>query len=187
MIIFCLPGEPFSSKFLQCWTQLLSYLNKNGIDYRVSFATATNIYNVRNTCLKGLTDYDYVMWIDSDMVFTPDDFQELLNYDLPIVSGIAKMATGEWNCGKLDLINFSVEPLKELNGLMEVDTCGMAFMLIKREVFEALGPDPFSPLYVGSQFLGEDAGFCIKSRSHGYKIMVDTDVRIGHEKSIVLK
>ena len=73
----------------------------------------SNVYHVRNMCLggdvtkgarqkpfQGNIDYDYIMWIDSDMVFKPEDFTALINtlwvpttFDLKYVSGFCILGT----------------------------------------------------------------------------------------------
>ena len=104
-IIFCLPGASYSGRFLQCWTNLLAELPKHKITYGLSQHYMCNIYHVRAKCLgasiergvnqkpfDGKVDYDYLMWIDSDMVFTPEDFFKLIEHDKDIVSGVYKMS-----------------------------------------------------------------------------------------------
>ncbi len=106
-ILFCLPGREFSGRFLQCWTNLLGYCYNNGHSVIYSQKYSCNIYYARNMCLGGnilagenqkpfgnKLDYDYMMWIDSDIVFTPQQFQKLLDHKEDIVSGIYKMDGG---------------------------------------------------------------------------------------------
>jgi hypothetical protein len=63
------------------------------------------VYYVRNMCLGGdvlrgaeqepfgeQVAYDYIMWIDSDQVFTPPQFQRLLDHDKEIVSAVYLMS-----------------------------------------------------------------------------------------------
>jgi hypothetical protein len=42
----------------------------------------------------GKLDYDYIMWIDSDILFTPDQFARLLSHDKEIVAGLYLMQGG---------------------------------------------------------------------------------------------
>ena len=104
-IIFCIPGNSFSNKFLQCWTNLLAWCHSNNITPYLSTAYSSNVFFVRNMCLKGNNldgihqkpfqgkiNYDYIMWIDSDQVFSPEQFSQLLKHDKDIVSGMYIMA-----------------------------------------------------------------------------------------------
>lgn len=100
-IVFCLPGRSFSNNFLVCWSELLQYLPRYGITPILSSQYDSVVYYVRNKCLggsvtrginqkpfNGEVDYDYMMWIDSDIVFKVDDFLALLNMNKDIASGL---------------------------------------------------------------------------------------------------
>lgn len=212
-IIFCLPGNSFSGKFLDCWTELLGYCMKNGIQFKISRKESNNIYYVRNMCLgadltrgenqkpfDGKIDYDYLMWIDSDIIFTPQQFQRLLNHDKDIISGAYMMAGGknlaavkEWNeefFKKHGYFQFLLpEDIKKKEELIEVSYAGMGFMLVKKGVFESMSYPWFRPIEkkIGNMvdFTMEDVSFCLRAKEKGYKIWVDPKVRIGHEKKVV--
>ena len=219
-IVFCLPGRNFSNKFLMSWSQLLLNLFRMGFNVRISQKYTSNVYYVRNMCLggdvmrgihqkpfDGKLDYDYIMWIDSDIVFTTDQFLQLLKHDKDIVSGLYKMDGGthfatvkDWDKKYFrknstfeflttDSVNKWVE--KNPNKLMEVEYTGFGFMLVKKGVFERLKYPWFSPIYekdMGKDvldFCSEDVSFCQKVIKKGYKIHIDPTIVVGHEKSIV--
>jgi hypothetical protein len=215
-IIFCLPGSSFSDKFFGCWTELLSYCLNNGIVPIVSQATSCNIYYVRSKCLggdvlrgkeqkpfDGKIDYDYIMWLDSDMVYNPQQFQKLLNHQEDVVSGLYAYEGGEgFTCGKLDekyfkekgiMECYTPENIKEakLNdkGLLEVDYTGMGFLLIKKGILEKLTYPWFKPHWFKidkyQDFSMEDVSLCMDIKEKGHKIFVDPSVRVGHEKKII--
>lgn len=83
------------------------------------------------------TDYERLMFIDSDIQFTPDDVAKLWNMDADVAVGIYAMKKkGKdlyacWHQGKLvtDLDQFG-------DGPVSVDYAGTGFMMIKRHVFE---------------------------------------------------
>jgi GT2 family glycosyltransferase len=74
--------------------------------------------------------------------------------------------------------------------LIEVSYTGMGFMLVRKEVFESLEYPWFRPLEkrIGDMvdFTMEDVAFCLKAKEKGFGIFVDTGVRVGHEKRVVL-
>src|SRR3989304_2403293 len=105
--VFCLPGISFSNRFLRSWTALLYRCLKDyKIDIDIRGGNSSNIYIVRNICLgavlegpedqkpfQGEVDYGYIMWIDSDNIFEPDQFKMLLDRmesdkNLHILSGL---------------------------------------------------------------------------------------------------
>lgn len=217
-VIFCLPGREFSGRFLQCWSELMYACLSNGIQPIISQHYSPLLYYVRNMCLggdlisginqkpfQGKVDYDYLMWIDSDIVFTPDHFFKLINADKDIVSGLYKMQNGvnyatveEWD-DNFFLSNGSYEfmtsdMVKKKSGLFPVAYTGFGWILIKNGVFESLQYPWFQPTwkewhYQGRhirEFMMEDVSFCNQIQEKGYKIWIDPQVVVGHEKSVVL-
>ena len=100
-VIFCVPGNTFSNRFVKCWTTLQQELHKQNIEYELLCEYAPNIYYIRGMLLggnyshgpsqhpwQGKKEYDYIMWIDSDIVFKPEHFFKLLEHDKDIVSGL---------------------------------------------------------------------------------------------------
>lgn len=198
-VIFCIPGSNFSKNFLQCWTNLVTYCIQNGIQFGVSFAESNNIYMVRNKCLgadvsrgkdqkpfDGKIDYDYLMLIDSDMVFTPQQFQVLLNRCQDIISGYYSFEGGNGlTCGKWDMDfqkangympfyteeTLKKEPKNE-SELVEIDYSGLGFMLVKKGIFEEMEYPWFRPKMTEYEkdnikiqdFSMEDVYFCMKAK-----------------------
>lgn len=214
-IIFCLPGKQFSGKFIRCWSTLLVFAVKSGIECYVRNLYSSNVYHGRNLILSEqktgnveqhmyvkpleTTGYDYTMWIDSDMTFKPADFRKLIEYDRPIVGGIARMGPkGQIACGNFlesgEIFFHTEEGIKNVekdeSGLVKVDWTGFAFLCIKNGVFESMPYPWFRPMtrVVDKHlfFPSEDVGFCILAKKYGWDIFVDPEMKIGHEKSVVL-
>lgn len=210
-VIFCLPGREFSGKFLLSWSNLISSCIHGGIDVIMSQRYNSNVYYVRAQCLgadvlagkgqkpfQGKVDYDYLMWIDSDIVFQPTDFEKLLRRDLDIVGGVYLMDN---NTNYAVVKNWDVKYF-QTNGMFEfmersdiagqtdpIEVCytGFGFLLIKRGVFEKLEYPWFEPHVTDfgngvKDFASEDVSFCIKARDAGFKIHIDPTVQLGHEK-----
>ncbi len=214
-IIFCIPGPTpgFSADFFQGWTALVIYCMEKGINFSVSNHHSSVVYYARNLCLggsvtngkeqkpfNGQIDYTHLMWIDSDVVFNPQQFQALLDYDKDIVSGIYKMGGGnnfatveEWDeeyFEKNGAFNFwNEEDIKDRTGLIDVAYTGLGWMLIKRGVFEKLKYPWFRPLWKEfgdlKDFTSEDTAFCLMAKEAGFNIYVDPTIRVGHEKTII--
>jgi len=185
------------------------------------WAVSSNVYGVRNLCLMGeaefgpsqkpfhgTIDYDYIMWIDSDSVFTPEQFQSLLdqmevNPKLYILSGVyikenqkEYTAVLKWNDGYFDKHGSSKFLIpKDLRGkksLMKVDFTGMGFMLVRKGVFEKLTYPWFQPMGIQNHgqsigFIGEDAAFCLRAKEKGFDSYIDPKISIGHEKPTILR
>jgi hypothetical protein len=213
-IVFCLPGNSFSGKFLERWTALVAYCLANNIRPVLSRHESNNIYYVRNMCLgadvmrgvsqkpfDGKIDYDYLMWIDADILFTPPQLARLLGHGKDIVSGLYLMDGGsrfatvtnwdEEHFIKNGSFNFlSAQDIEGKGGLIDVSYTGMGFMLVRKGVFESLEYPWFKPIekQIGSMvdFTMEDVAFCLRAKEKGYKILIDPEVRVGHEKRTIL-
>ena len=215
-IIFCLPGASYSGRFLQCWTNLLAELPKYNITYGLSQHYMCNIYHVRTKCLgasiergvdqkpfDGKIFYDYIMWIDSDMIFSPEDFFKLLEHDKDVVSGIYKMSDGV-NYATVEHMDeeffeqwayyqfMQDKDLKKKKGkIFKADYTGMGFLLVKRGVFESFSYPWFYPRKNKSpngweEFVWDDVEFCLRAREAGFDVWVDPKIRLGHEKVKIL-
>jgi hypothetical protein len=213
-VVFCPPGSSFSGKFIQCWSNLLAWCLCNGIKPIVSQQRSCNIYYVRNMCLggdvlrgprhkpfDGKLDYDYIMWIDSDILFEPQQFQRLLGHGTDIVAGLYLMEGGkqfaaveQWDeeyFAQHGCFRFlTPADLQGKEGLLQMAYTGMGFMLVKRGVFEAMEYPWFRPMEKRTgqavDFTMEDVGFCLRAREVGVAILVDEAVRMKHVKAIPL-
>ena len=72
--------------------------------------------------------------------------------------------------------------------VIDVDYCGAGFMLIDRDVLEAIGPQPYRQDHTApnNDLLGEDYAFCQRARENGFSLTVNTKVFLGHIKPRVL-
>lgn len=217
-VIFCIPGKSFSGTFFKCWSNFILQCINNNIRPLLVQEYDPVVYYVRNKCLGGSVlrgkfqkpyngeiDYDYILWIDSDIIFDFSHFAKLLNWNKQVVSGIYMMsdktnyaAVLNWDIeyfGKNGTFKFLQE--KDIQGvtdLIEVAYSGFGFMLVKRGVFESLEYPWFRPITHTLSadnkdivdFSSEDSSMCYTLREHGYKIYVDPTVRVGHEKSFVV-
>jgi hypothetical protein len=214
-IVFCLPGRSFSNNFISSWTSLIGWCMDNNIQPILANSYDSNVYYVRSKCLggdvmkgehqvpfDGRISYDYIMWIDSDMVFSIDNFKSLLSMNTDIASGMYKMNDGKhyatvknWDkeyYKKNSAFEFLTdEHLEQLPDVFNVEYTGMGWMLIKKGVIENIKYPWFAPVWEEfgpgvNEFTSEDVAFCKRLQEKGYKIKVNKKVRIGHEKSWIL-
>lgn len=184
--------------FRSCWNLAYS-LGEKGVDTQMVNLYAPNVFAGRNQIMGGGYngrkdlepfdgDYDYMLWFDTDMVFTPEDVDKLLEADVDIISGTYVMGlnkdalvAGYWH----DRGRLKLEDLPE-DEVVPVGYVGWGMVLVKRGVFEAIGyPWLIQQLTVNGdmvQDLSDDFGFCLRAGNAGYKIHLHTGVLIGHEK-----
>ena len=219
-IIVCIPGNTFSSEFLHSWTLFLGECFRRNINITLSNKYTSNIYLVRSMCLKGdflqgtsqkpfqgNIDYDYILWIDSDITFTFSDFEKLICVKKDVVSGLYVMDGGKeyTSVKKMDFefLNknggfefINKNSLSTFPKIFEVDYTGMGFMLIKKGVIEKIEYPWFEPTFFEfkskngkniKDFCSEDVGFCLKLKKKGIPVYINKEVIVGHQKRIIYK
>lgn len=223
-IIFCLPGPTggFSGAFFDSWVRLTAFCKENNINMIVSRQSGSNVFTVREKCLgaqmvngmmthvdkpfNGTIPYDYIMWIDSDIIFFPEAFRLLLedceNRNCDVVTGcyrkddstfcFLKKDQGEGNDNPEKLVWANISETLNIidkNELIECFHAGMGFLLMKNGVIEKLKKPWFvhgtadinGTIYTA----GEDVAFCSRIREAGFKIFSDPRCVVGHEKLII--
>jgi GT2 family glycosyltransferase len=209
-IVFCIPGKTFSDKFLKCWTNLIKHLSDINIEWDLVSRYSPIVHQVRSLSVNDAInkDYDYVMWIDSDIIFTPVDFEKLLSHDVDIVSGLYLVKSGDdiqqlesnyacigmndkkikkWEIDRYIEVGENTPIQYNFNtdgpsGLIEVKGNGMGWMLIKKGVFEKID-NPFD----SKISIHEDLSFQVKALEKGFKSYIDPSIKVGHEKSLILR
>jgi len=160
----------------------------------------------------GSLDYDVWMTIDSDMFFIPDQIVEILEdtKKYPVVSGLYRMedmknfaCVRQWD---LDYFkkngSFQFMSVEDLNAhrkekgekYIPVSYNGMGFFACRKGVIENLKYPYFHHDMIEFEHDGkvirdmcsEDVAFCKNLSSAGYKVMVNTDVVVGHEKTLII-
>jgi GT2 family glycosyltransferase len=131
-------------------------------------------------------DYSHIMWIDSDIIFQPEDIMKLLSHDLDIVSGLYHLTPDTYSVVKLGQENFSHDSELVSKDLIEAKSVGTGFLLVKKGVFEKIERPWFQTGEIEEdgkkKFLGEDIYFCLKARKAGFKIFADPTIRVNHLK-----
>lgn len=150
---------------------------------------------------QGKVNYDYILWIDSDNVFTIDDFLKLYNLNKDIASGLYLTHNGlhyatvkDWSedyykkHGTFEFL--TAEHLKKEKAPFVVDYTGFGFILIKKGVFEKLEYPWFRPLWKQfgniSEFTMEDVSFCHLAKEQKIDVWVHPEVIIKHEKRFLI-
>ena len=135
--------------------------------------------------------YDYILWIDSDMVFESTVLYDLLEADKDIVSAVCFMRRAPYEpCiySKMrmgaTLEEDQIEKYYDYpEGVFEVEACGLAMVLMKVIVLEDIilkTGQPFFPVRSAHRTLGEDLSFCYNARKTGHKIWATSKPKVGH-------
>jgi hypothetical protein len=196
------------AEYVKSLVATMEYLNKEGISYlylneyssqvnAAREATAMGsrfLYAFETSPLRGEVTYDKMIWIDSDISWSPEDFMKLYNSRFDIVSGLYFNEEGvPLFTFKEDDIYFDHKKLKYKEYPFEVFGVGFGFVAMKSGVFESIPRPWFETEFQritndeGKEMFipwGEDYSWCIKAQNQGYKVYLDPSIRVGHHKKI---
>ena len=163
------------------------------IELNVELISGTVIHDVRFAMAQMAIEckYDYILWIDSDMVFGSSVLYDLLEADKDIVSAVCFMRKAPYEpCiySKMrmgaTLEEDQIEKYLDYpEGVFEIEACGMAMCLMKVIVLEDIITkvgQPFFPVRSDHRTLGEDLSFCFNARRCGHKIWATSKPNVGH-------
>lgn len=155
----------------------------------------------------GKVEYDVWVTIDSDIIFTPKQLIELIEDTdkYPVVSGMYRMVNSKFIAAvkNWDMAQFArngayefIDPDTFDQDVKHHDVAyvGMGFMACTREVLETIKYPyfnyPTEELEIDgkviSQIFSEDVSFCKRVTDAGFKITINTDLKVGHEKKLIM-
>lgn len=171
------------------FAQSLATLNKVE-ECVVAFQMGSLIYNSRNYLATAAVkmEADYVLWLDSDMVFSSDVLQRLWkDRDKgDIITGVyyrrvepykpvlfSKLSIENDQCQWEDYNDFPEDRIFEVEG------CGFGCVLTPTNVFVDV-INRFGNMFSPIGGVGEDLSFCWRARQCGFKIVADPSIQLGH-------
>lgn len=197
-ILFCTPcygGMVTAAHFRSCMN-LKEELTRQGIGHDWLIGENESLVHrgrMEMTATFLSTGHTHLMWLDADIEFSPEDVAKLWNLETDIAVGVYAMKKRDaqwfaaWKDGEL------VKDLDRFTGPVEVDYAGTGFMLIRREVIEALAklhgsyegqhgrvPALFMTPIHRDCLESEDYHFCRIAREAGFRVTMDPSVRLGH-------
>lgn len=213
-LLFCLPGNNFSEHYFHSWNNTIQVMAQHDIEWAYSMSYDPVVYYTRNKILggnnnlgrvqkpfQGTVPYDYMIWIDSDMVWNGADVMKLISHNMDVVSG-CYVTHDNMHYPIVETLDYQLlrkqgtfqflnrQDLETRNQPFRVSYVGFGFVAIKFGVFESMTYPWFQPRFVEYEnfydFTAEDVGFCWTCAENNIPIWVDPSVRVGHEKKIVL-
>ena len=166
--------------FAYCLTQLYNTTREIGIDTYLFFDSSTILLNQRERLLEKAKEInsDYVLWLDSDMMFPSTTAVRLLNHNQDIVAcNYMKRTNEKKTVAYTDLNDWDSWLRMDIkDNLIEVQGVGMGCMLMKTSVFDKINKPYFEFTYKEDtqDFFGEDFNLQKKLRDCNYKIYIDT-------------
>ena len=227
LVVVCVPGGSFTPGFFDSWTKLMLASAYKDFPYEIAISRHYSpvIYHCRANILgadnragvhqipwQGTIPYDYMLWLDTDIVFEVEQILKLLikmekDRSLEVLCGIYLTTSGthstivkDWNINyfmKTGIFPFmtpaelKAEAEKSPKKLAEVFYAGMGIMVVRKGAFEKITYPWFEPIMheigISKDFSSEDVSLCIKWNEAGVKLWVDPDIIVGHEKSHIIR
>ena len=161
---------------------LIKTTTQMGIDVHLFFDASTILINQRENLISQAIAMksEWVLWLDSDMMFPPTTLLRLLAHNQDIVAcnymkrsypfkSVAFMDTNDWE---------SWVPLQSEDELLTVEAIGMGCVLMRTSVFEKLNRPYFEYTYQPKtkDWGGEDFTLFKKLKGAGVQLKVDTNL-----------
>jgi hypothetical protein len=153
-----------------------------GIEVHLFFDASTILINQRENLINRAFEVksEWVLWLDSDMMFPPTTLLRLLAHDQDIVAcnymkrsypfkSVAFIDTNDWE---------SWVPLQSEDELLTVEAIGMGCVLMRTSVFEKLNRPYFEYTYQPKtkDWGGEDFTLFKKLNKVGHQVKVDMNL-----------
>jgi hypothetical protein len=225
VVLFAIPGGSFTPGFFDSWTKLTMAAGKLPFDMVCTRHYSPVIYHCRANLLgadnragehqipfQGKLNYDYMMWLDTDINFTVEQVVSLFETmqkkkHVDVLCGIYLTADGhhstivkDWDVNFflktgmfpfLTIPQLKEEAAKSADKLAKVFYAGMGFMMVRKGAFEKVTYPWFEPVMheieMSRDFSSEDVSLCWKWAEKGVGIYIDPEIVVGHEKSIVIR
>ena len=164
---------------------------------RPAFLSGSLIYKARtDLALMALNEKaDFILWIDSDMIFAPDLMVSLMD-DMEgrdMVAAVCHMRRPPFNPVLYSKLRLGITPdqnehqkvLDYPDDLFTVEGCGFGCVMMRTSVIEAV-VDKYHDLFSPLPGYGEDLSFCIRARECGFDIWADGRIQVGHKGSTII-
>ena len=158
----------------------------------VDFKIGSLVYTSRDALAKDAieSESDFVLWLDSDMIFPADVLKRMLKVierdDIDILCGLYFRRVPPYTPTLFD--ELIVDENGEIgwseftridNKLFEVGGCGFGCVLLPTDALVSVQAK-FGQMFTPINGVGEDLSFCWRARQCGYRIWCDPTIPLGH-------
>ena len=209
-LIIATPGHSVMAPYLKSLLAATRELDHQGISWAFSQEYSSHVADAREMTLngdnqndiresrpfKGQLTYDKILWIDSDIMFTPQDVIKAYESEFDVVSGAYTLASGEVVAYKeLFGQGYTMDEVKALTEPVKIFGAGLGFFCVKSGIFESLSRPWFqsvlgTKIIDGKSFtfpiMGEDLSLCKRINDAGFEIYLDPAIKLIHHKTFKL-
>lgn len=179
------------------FAQSLALLRRAG-DTDLGWEVGSLVYNARNNLARQAikAEADWVLWLDSDMVFAPDLLQRMLKVctenDIDFLTALCFRRKPPYTPCLFDRLEkvdkgASYTALMSVpEGRFQVGGCGFAGVLLSMDVLLSVAARFNGRMFDPIDGFGEDVAFCWRARQCGYDIWCDSEIEMGHVGQFVV-
>lgn len=191
-IVFLTPGTSMEAEYFKSMIKTIKVLESNSITWDLHTQFSSHVAVAREQTLNDLfvytgTDYKMLLWIDSDIVWKPEDVLKAYNSEHDVLTGVYAV-NGNEELAAAVINSEWVDDwyLSSLTQPVKVHSAGMGFLAIKSGIIEKIERPVFS-VDTKTTILGEDIILCNKLRAIGVDIFLDPAIRLGHVKKVITR
>jgi hypothetical protein len=207
-VIIATPGHSLMAPYVQSLILTIDRLNHLNIKWTWVNRFASHVGDAREITiggqdpqdasdsrpLKGQITYDKIIWIDSDIAWTPEDFLKLYEAKEDIYSGAYLQSNGAVMAyPELLKPPYNIDEVKKMKKPVKVAAVGFGFVAVKQGVFESMPRPWFQSVSIKHKvkdeevdfpLLGEDYSWCESARRAGFDIWFDPNIKVLHHKTM---
>ena len=184
-VVVCMPvQDTVQAQTTQCLIDLLAHRSVIG---RVQ-VEGTLVHKARNhlvkSAIEGFPKATHILFVDDDMVFTPDDLDKLLDSGKNVVGSVCVERNVPFHPCFVPKDKNWANMRKLIEGhtsTMSVDSVGMGFTLVKISILKKLLKQTERPFHFHSHTdYGEDYNFCSLLSGINEQVWVHCGSHVGH-------
>lgn len=208
-VLIATPGATLEAQYVKSLVATLAECDKLGITYKWLNAYSSLVHHARELTISGgqemslnpndkgpigdTVTYKKIVWIDSDIEWTTEQFFKLYEAKEEIISGAYLLANG--NTSSIHNEDFPqgipIDVILAMDKIVEVKGVGFGFIAVSYGVFERLKRPWFKHYEQTIQkddgtfiqdSVGEDISWCINASRAGIKVYFDPSVLVNHLK-----
>lgn len=204
-VVFALTGQSYTPWFVNSLAETLQFMDKQNLTYKVISSTMTpprlaredvmtlgDWMNIEdNVAFRDEFDYTKVFWVEPNMTWTAEDFFDLWRSRHKITSGwyVHPDRTTSYTLDGTTPV--AMDEVSQAQKYIEVVTTGFGFLMVEKGIFESMAKPWFDNYILEHDgrlvsAISEETSWCIEAHNSGHSIWVDTSVRVGQSKSVIL-
>jgi len=212
-VVFCTPGSAMKPGYVRSLLKTIHACEVEGLSWNYMTEYSSLVAHAREMTVggpgyqdatntepgQGAWTYNVLMWIDSDISWEPIDFFRLYQSDKEIIAGCYQIEDNTVTAYR-EALGPAI-PAKEIMSMrhpFKVFGVGFGFLAVKSGVFETMTRPWFAQEVISVMnkqtgeeeykfpLMGEDLSWCNKAQRMGKDIWIDPQVRVTHQKTLML-